>query len=305
MAGAGGIIFADPDGACPCGSNEQAKQCCLDNRGRIRGVPRPVRISPPSGAFEHTECYASPLGGCSRKLTREHYSAPLSFLGAAERAGGKIGMGKVPWAPDGGTVPTSAVNLGAKVLCKHHNEALSPLDDVGARFLTSLLMISRRPADEVREHRALFNGEDLERWLLKVLCGTAAMESRHRNETWRPPAAWLRCLYKLDGEATLSGMKMWVQAGTVMAYDPTATTWSTTPIDDPEGGDPWGLRFHFCDLEFTLQLDPRVRGRWIWNGRARPGILAFLTGTPLEMWLGFSYRNCQPGVILYGRFPTT
>jgi hypothetical protein len=46
-----------------------------------------------------------------------------------------IGM---PWLPAGQALETSIPNLTAKILCRRHNEALSPLDAEAGHFFSAL-----------------------------------------------------------------------------------------------------------------------------------------------------------------------
>jgi hypothetical protein len=63
-------------------------------------------------------------------------------------------------------------DTGDRILCKRHNEALSPLDAEAGRFMRAARdfhdgLSHGQPCDDVR----LFAGEDLEKWMLKTLCG--------------------------------------------------------------------------------------------------------------------------------------
>lgn len=78
------------------------------------------------------------------------------------------------WLDYGRTLETSLGNLTAKILCKRHNEALSPLDSEAGIFFGALAdaltdlerkTLSRKPVFH------LTSGEALELWMLKVACG--------------------------------------------------------------------------------------------------------------------------------------
>jgi hypothetical protein len=69
----------------------------------------------------------------------------------------------------------SVRNLTAKILCKRHNEALSPLDAEAGRFfsvLTAALVDLERKTLSRKPIFHLISGEALELWMLKVACGS-------------------------------------------------------------------------------------------------------------------------------------
>jgi len=70
-----------------------------------------------------------------------------------------------------------------RVLCDGHNGALGPLDRFAAAFCTELLRVCAalsQPSDI--STTVSFNGHNLERWLLKILCGMVASgNATHRG----------------------------------------------------------------------------------------------------------------------------
>ncbi|MEV2211168.1 hypothetical protein AB0H86_06670 [Streptomyces sp. NPDC050997] len=82
----------------------------------------------------------------------------------------------MPWQK-GSThqLPVSA--LAANILCQRHNSALSPLDVSASsafRVLWHFQEDQRRVPDPHGAEFALVNGDELERWLLKLLWGAVA-----------------------------------------------------------------------------------------------------------------------------------
>lgn len=86
-----------------------------------------------------------------------------------------------------------------RVLCKRHNSALSSIDTVGAAFVRAHaeLMIHLHEGKQGDYHR-LFNGYDIERWMLKILC---AQQHEERIpgfgdlKVWTVPKNWLEILF--------------------------------------------------------------------------------------------------------------
>jgi hypothetical protein len=128
-------------------------------------------------------------------MTREHYISD-DVLTALGELGPVQGF---TWLGSDGTAKVAASRLVSKVLCKRHNEALSPLD---AR--TGQLFRQLQAADQFLQGGSgtfelyLANGHDLERWLLKMLCGMVAadvIDVVPVARPWRPPIEWLRILF--------------------------------------------------------------------------------------------------------------
>jgi hypothetical protein len=163
-------IVLRPDAPCPCGSGRPIAQCHLDFDGRLRKeVPSLYPPNEPTG-FSHPGCYLGGTADCSAQISREHYmsSSVLQQLGTTLRVSG------MPWLSSGETLDTSVASLTAKILCKRHNEALSPLDTEAAEFFSVLrqaLIDLKRKTLSRKPILHLLSGEALELWMLKVACG--------------------------------------------------------------------------------------------------------------------------------------
>src|SRR5205814_7233185 len=114
----------------------------------------------------------------------------------------------------------------SKILCDRHNSALSPLDVVGHRFFKSFRLLNAELRDETKKPKNrgyLFNGHDVERYILKILCGDGfankmqGMAGRIRN--WRPSAQWVRVLYGLEPFPAGWGMYLAAALGEDIALD--------------------------------------------------------------------------------------
>jgi len=115
-------------------------------------------------------CYLERFGGCSARITREHYiSAGLLEIIAREGENGLVGVSGPRWTPDGKLRALPLTAFTAKILCKYHNEALSPLDAEAKRLYAGLFEMTR--PDSQPGVKVLLNGFDIERWVFKVLCG--------------------------------------------------------------------------------------------------------------------------------------
>jgi hypothetical protein len=296
LVSAAEIVISNPAEPCPCGSSSAGNSCCLDSQGRIRGVP--TALPPPKQFpvdFRHTGCYAGPLGGCSKQLTAEHYISH-ALLRRMVEGGGQLRVSKFHWLPDGETRTISPGSMAARVLCSNHNSVLEGYDSLGARFVGALMKTGEPGADSCRAV-ALFNGEDLERWFLKTLCGVTAMEASVAGEVWQAPLPWLNVLFK-TAPPQESGFGIWLNLGGFMMFSDSTLSMSATPIDNPSGKDPLGLRLHFGGLEFVFLVGNQGRTRFAYDGRLRPGLLSFRTPGYCSLHLGMAYKYAPLGLHL-------
>ncbi|HEY6557433.1 MAG TPA: hypothetical protein VI072_09170 [Polyangiaceae bacterium] len=139
----------------------------------------------PRTGYAHSKCYARELNDCSTKISGEHY---ISENVLVELTGGArmVKVTNPAWAPDGGEVEVPIASLAPNVLCTRHNAALSGLDANAGRLFRALRATKESRAAGLH----LFNGRDVERWLLKALCGLSAIRG-----DWTPPRVWLRILF--------------------------------------------------------------------------------------------------------------
>ena len=158
-------------GRCPCRSGLRAKLCC-SRPGRVwKKSPTPILALPASG-FGHPRCYFRSYLSCSQKLSREHIVSH-SVLKAIADANARISG--AAWQQPGIENIISTQSLASKVLCEAHNNILSPLDNVAGAFVKMLLRLDGQLHGQPPFERfQIVSGFDVERWMLKVYCGTMA-----------------------------------------------------------------------------------------------------------------------------------
>ena len=86
----------------------------------------------------------------------------------------RIELRGLSWMEDDDMHPVPIKTLASNILCKDHNSALSPLDALGKRWMEHLRKVNAdiNSVTSPRPITILFvNGHDLERWMLKMLCG--------------------------------------------------------------------------------------------------------------------------------------
>lgn len=118
-------------------------------------------------------CWASPLGGCGGKISREHLVSRALFIGD------HIAVQGFPWCKNEPKT-IGLANVTAKILCRKHNSDLSDLDSAAAKFFDAIRQATR--ICNVRSKlkpgiwhvkRFAVDGLKLERWFLKTLINLA------------------------------------------------------------------------------------------------------------------------------------
>ena len=119
-------------------------------------------------AESRVKCWASSLGGCSDKISREHTITKAMFLDE------ELTVSGMPWCAEPKKV--GIANLTAKILCVAHNSALSPLDQEAVKFAEAMRESFRLLQVRIgaRSKRWTFlkfpiDGPRMERWFLKTL----------------------------------------------------------------------------------------------------------------------------------------
>jgi hypothetical protein len=162
------ILHADTP--CLCGSGKTIRACHLGFDGRLR-IARPNLHPPrPKTGHSHPKCYLQGTHDCSPEISGEHYISKAVL----EQLGDKIKISGAPWMKPGETLVTTPENLIANILCRRHNEALSPLDVEAGKFfskLTNALADLERKTLSRKPTFHMVSGEALELWMLKVSCG--------------------------------------------------------------------------------------------------------------------------------------
>ncbi|MBM3475114.1 MAG: hypothetical protein FJX75_17775 [Armatimonadetes bacterium] len=115
---------------------------------------------------------------------------------------GRVLIGGLPWVRGGEALELPIGALTARVLCARHNSALAPLDDRAGGFFGAIKredLESADPATRGTSWVVLFNGHDIERWMLKVLCGLMVSGNMPPGKAHlgrqAVPGRWLRMLF--------------------------------------------------------------------------------------------------------------
>lgn len=255
------MVRLDANGPCPCGRNRPLRDCCLRSGGLIRCKPTKIHIPRPKTGFQHPRCYFRQLRDCSKTLTAEHFftHAILRLLDGD----GQLWITGFPWQPAlEERRQFSATNLASKILCSRHNSALSPLDSVATKFFRLLAGEEfRDPLLRCVARFYLFNGHDIERWMLKtligcVVSGNALDQCGNRIENWTPSRKWLGLVL---GQASFP-RKCGMYFNPNLGEKRRDRVCFMGPLEEPRDGI-WGAFFNLAGFEFVLAMRPPLSKR--------------------------------------------
>lgn len=152
--------------------------------------------------FQHPECYARALGGCSNTISAEHYisESVLKHVGGPREGNPSVYGRNLAFQRTGLKKLLDIGRLTAGILCTTHNSSLSPFDDAAKAMAAAAEDFHLALADPARTvYSVTISGDNFERWLLKTLCG-----SLYSGQVWRdlaelkgvcPPIEWLEYLF--------------------------------------------------------------------------------------------------------------
>jgi hypothetical protein len=143
--------------------------------------------------------------------------------------------------------------LQSKILCGRHNHALAPLDHFAGRFFQSFNRASAS-IKKSEENPVFFYGPDVERWLVKVICGCACSGALHAPSgamtKWRPDPNWLNVLFR--------GAELRATRGLYYAPALGAKPCTSFSILASEEKIPIGMALHFYGIPFILSIEEQA-----------------------------------------------
>jgi len=205
--------------------------------------------------------------------------------------GSSITISGAPWLAPGQSMNLAIDNLTSKILCKRHNEALSPLDAEAGHFFRSLakaLADLERTSTSRKPNFHLASGTALELWMLKVACGVyfsiaakdnVRLAETHTIDLMKISRAFCEGIWDDRGGLYFKG-----PYGSAMT-----TAWSVvvSPLSDDTAKMFSGVRIALLGLELELLFD---------TTNANPGPWTAVTRRPSE--LIFENKNREHHLIL-------
>ena len=266
--------WADSD-PCPCDGRNRFDRCCKGRDGRpAMAVGSLVPPGPPTGEARKG-CYLASSLNCGGGLSREHY---ISRALIDQRDVFVRGM---PWQK-AEVQRLSPDSLTAKILCRRHNSALSPLDAHAQRLFLGIEEASHHASKRSLSRKPQFfmtSGDAVELWAMKTLAGLYAseidfetpgykfrafavpMDAIARELTSDRPNSFIRMIVPLgeeEHEALLGRRAV-----------------SIGPIVDGESDKLLGLLIRLHGFAFYFFIDPVVREEAA-NEITRPDIIDFI-----------------------------
>lgn len=178
---------------CPCGSGRLLIDCC--STMRFNTIPPGTQTG-----YSNPHCYARILNDCSNEMSKEHFVSK-SVLSIIEDSGKQMTISGPHWLAGGQNKKISVYSLASKVLCTRHNAALSNIDEIGKLFFQFIMGVN------VTREVLMINGFELERWMLKLLCGYISSGNiSPKFKQWQPSNQWLQILFGREDVPIGSGM---------------------------------------------------------------------------------------------------
>ncbi len=206
--------------------------------------------------FGHPQCYARELGDCSTAISKEHYVSAVVLRGVS-LGEPTVLVQNLSFQQPGTLEERGISSLAAKVLCEKHNAALSVFDGAGnALFVGMDRMDSAAGKVGTPPETFVVNGDHLERWMLKMLCGglysgTMPVPGGSMKGVC-PPVEWLNVLFR--GADLPAGQGLFLRAGTpgeVFSTEPAILKMAVVVDKD---NIIIGFRMWVFNFEYTLVL---------------------------------------------------
>lgn len=196
-------------------------------------------------------CWAETLGDCGTIQSREHYLS-RSIIGSDD-----VVVSGFPFLK-GETRTIPGERLVAKMLCKPHNEKLSPIDTAAGHFFQVLSAFKYRAIMRARGARKPggidmyeVDGTLVEHWMLKTLINVMFDRDLGSDGRWRPPDLWVRCAFGASALPAKCGLYFLKGEGWSQLTDHSAIGILPRTRSDQEGV-LIGGQFRIADLQFAL-----------------------------------------------------
>ncbi len=259
---------------CSCGSGKTIVNCCVS---KVETTIPPL----PKTGYSNPKCYASGLNDCSDEISKEHFLSK-SVVKLINIKGKKMKISGPKWIPDNTEMYIGINSLGSKTLCRRHNSSLHTLDDVGKKFVEFLI------APTLSKKISFINGDEIERWMLKILCGQIASNwHQPHTDNWKPSLKWLDVLFSNNPTPLQYGL--YLISGKITQKFHQIGTWILTQENSSE---PNGLLFIVAGYIFVFfidningQLFKKIKGDGM-TINYRPECIIIFDGVQRELHLG-------------------
>jgi hypothetical protein len=256
-----------------------------------------------SHGFGHPECYAQALGGCCREISDEHYISKSVLELVYGRAGAvnkTVLVTGLAFQKRHELREIGVSRLVGRVLCKKHNEQLSPYDRAGKAMFAGMDGLNDAAGNPAMPDRVLHvDGDGLERWMLKALCGGLYSGAFlvTPTETMKgvcPPFEWLEILF--GGALFPPCLGLYYMAGKpAELITSNQYVLRIEPLGSSDGPLVGGIRVWYFGFEFDFLMGQLLHGvpTMFDNAVYRPeGLTAVGSNTRIRIdWRGGSSRG--------------
>ncbi len=210
-------------------------------------------------------CWASCLGNCADKITREHLVSRGLFLEDEMTVEG------FPWCK-GKQVKIGLASLTAKILCRQHNSNLSEVDVAGANAFGAFREAQRlanirekKPKYRWSIVRVTINGRGFERWCLKTLINLSFNGNRPIGrdsvDAGKPSDRLVRIAFGLESFAEKAGLYFVARVGmNIQSEDRVRFAPLINKTGDKIEGGLFSIRGQRLLLFLEAEGPPRLRG---------------------------------------------
>ena len=213
--------------------------------------------------LQNPKCFARELGGCSGKISREHYISEGVLKQVAHDDKALLAVGW-DFLPPGHVQCLPIKGMASHILCTTHNSALSDFDSAAeqlARGFNRLKHAALNPS--TGPETFIISGDNLERWMLKSLLGClySGVMVRPGDNTMKgqlPPKVWLDNLF--TGTRFPTGQGLHIRPGRAnRSEDGRIATFGAGPIRHQSRGNPdvynvLGFTIFLLGFQLSLKL---------------------------------------------------
>lgn len=238
---------------CPCESGLKSEDCCLLPDGDWFKNPTSFTPQPPQTGFSHPDCYLFHTKDCSTKMSDEHYVSE-TVLKAVDDV---LKVSGFPWLKPGESKKIPASRLYRKILCTRHNNAFGQIDAQGGRFVRWIKILCDSSISPPQPF-SLFNGADIERWLLKTFWGLLFSTNLQiaPGKAIKKVKNSPRIVDLLFGRVPNAwGRGLWVRTDPKLIVD-TELLLSVSPVSKPGTNQLFGFTLNIFGFDFLYSTAP-------------------------------------------------
>ncbi len=253
---------------CQCGSRKPLIKCCLISKVKNKISLSNILPPNPETNFSHQKCYMRVTNNCSEQISKEH----MVSEGALKEVDDIIEVTGFPWLKNNSKQLHISV-ITSKILCTRHNSAFSAIDKEGIELVRAIKEFSKTNYSG-RQKLAVFNGLDIERWLLKTLYGL--LDSKNLqiepNERLRAEIDE-KCIDLLNGTVPHADKRGLFLRSEINTQITTKRILSISPIINKLKQNIQGITINMFGFDFLLSTCPIN----VENSKYRPNYIVFST----------------------------